>query len=136
MKTKIFETVTSRLPARGRAFDSIMKIFLFSALVVLALMALSARAEDLAARKSYLIGNYGYGLAKADRLASVLGTLAFYNIDPGEIDLTARNVQDEAKKKGLPWSIAKGFDTFCPVGPCIVPRDEVDLGKRRLDPRR
>jgi len=31
------------------------------------------------------------------------------------IDLTARNVQDEAKKKGLPWSIAKGFDTFLPI---------------------
>ncbi|KAJ5555263.1 hypothetical protein N7461_003733, partial [Penicillium sp. DV-2018c] len=31
------------------------------------------------------------------------------------IDMTARNVQDEAKKKGLPWSIAKGFDTFCPI---------------------
>lgn len=31
------------------------------------------------------------------------------------IDLTARNVQDEAKKKGLPWTIAKGFDTFLPV---------------------
>lgn len=31
------------------------------------------------------------------------------------IDMTARNVQDEAKKKGLPWSIGKGFDTFLPV---------------------
>ncbi|KAI4227859.1 MAG: hypothetical protein L6R36_002082 [Xanthoria steineri] len=31
------------------------------------------------------------------------------------IDMTARNVQDEAKKKGLPWSIAKGFDTFLPL---------------------
>ncbi|CCH41743.1 Fumarylacetoacetate hydrolase domain-containing protein [Wickerhamomyces ciferrii] len=31
------------------------------------------------------------------------------------IDLTARNVQDEAKKKGLPWSIGKGFDTFLPL---------------------
>ena len=31
------------------------------------------------------------------------------------IDMTARNVQEEAKKKGLPWSIAKGFDTFCPI---------------------
>jgi len=35
------------------------------------------------------------------------------------IDLTARNVQDEAKKKGLPWSIAKGFDTFMPVSNLI-----------------
>lgn len=31
------------------------------------------------------------------------------------IDLTARNVQDEAKRKGLPWSIGKGFDTFLPL---------------------
>ncbi|KAL8869687.1 MAG: hypothetical protein Q9174_004080, partial [Haloplaca sp. 1 TL-2023] len=31
------------------------------------------------------------------------------------IDMTARNVQDEAKAKGLPWSIAKGFDTFLPI---------------------
>ena len=32
------------------------------------------------------------------------------------VDMTARNVQDEARGKGLPWSIAKGFDTFLPVG--------------------
>ena len=32
------------------------------------------------------------------------------------IDMTARNMQDAAKKKGLPWSAAKGFDTFTPIG--------------------
>lgn len=32
------------------------------------------------------------------------------------LDMTARNLQAEAKKKGEPWSIAKGFDTSCPVG--------------------
>ncbi|OQN97699.1 hypothetical protein B0A48_16019 [Cryoendolithus antarcticus] len=31
------------------------------------------------------------------------------------VDMTGRNVQEEAKKKGLPWSIAKGFDTFLPI---------------------
>ena len=36
------------------------------------------------------------------------------------IDLTARNAQNEAKKKGLPWSIAKGFDTFLPVSNIIA----------------
>lgn len=36
------------------------------------------------------------------------------------IDMTARNVQDEAKKKGLPWSIAKGFDTFMPISAPIA----------------
>ncbi|KAK4990457.1 hypothetical protein LTR66_001048 [Elasticomyces elasticus] len=35
------------------------------------------------------------------------------------IDMTARNVQDEAKRKGLPWSIAKGFDTFLPISNSI-----------------
>ncbi|KAJ1934548.1 hypothetical protein FBU59_005663 [Linderina macrospora] len=40
------------------------------------------------------------------------------------LDLTARNVQDEAKKKGLPWSAAKGYDTFTPVGE-FIPKDQV-----------
>jgi acylpyruvate hydrolase len=35
------------------------------------------------------------------------------------IDMTARNAQDEAKRKGLPWSIAKGFDTFLPISNVI-----------------
>ncbi|KAK3904314.1 hypothetical protein C8A05DRAFT_42585 [Staphylotrichum tortipilum] len=35
------------------------------------------------------------------------------------IDMTARNVQNEAKKKGLPWDISKGFDTFLPIGNVI-----------------
>jgi acylpyruvate hydrolase len=34
--------------------------------------------------------------------------------------MTARNVQDEAKRKGLPWSIAKGFDTFLPISKPIA----------------
>lgn len=31
------------------------------------------------------------------------------------IDFTARDIQQEAKLKGKPWSIAKGFDGFAPV---------------------
>lgn len=33
--------------------------------------------------------------------------------------MTARNAQDEAKRKGLPWDIAKGFDTFLPMSNVI-----------------
>ncbi|TKA70274.1 hypothetical protein B0A49_06670 [Cryomyces minteri] len=40
------------------------------------------------------------------------------------IDMTARNVQDEAKRKGLPWSIAKGFDTFLPISN-IIPKSAI-----------
>ncbi|QPG73195.1 hypothetical protein FOA43_000502 [Brettanomyces nanus] len=35
------------------------------------------------------------------------------------IDMTARNVQAVAKKKGLPWTIGKGFDTFLPISPLL-----------------
>jgi len=31
------------------------------------------------------------------------------------LDLTLRDVQSEAKKAGLPWASAKGFDNSCPI---------------------
>lgn len=31
------------------------------------------------------------------------------------IDMTLRDVQNSLKAKGLPWEIAKGFDTACPL---------------------
>lgn len=31
------------------------------------------------------------------------------------IDMTARNLQNSAKSAGLPWTTAKGFDTFLPL---------------------
>jgi 2-keto-4-pentenoate hydratase/2-oxohepta-3-ene-1,7-dioic acid hydratase in catechol pathway len=31
------------------------------------------------------------------------------------IDLTLRDIQREARKKGLPWSVCKGFDGSCPI---------------------
>ena len=40
------------------------------------------------------------------------------------IDMTARIWQDEAKKKGLPWTAAKGFDTSLPLGD-FVPKNRV-----------
>jgi acylpyruvate hydrolase len=40
------------------------------------------------------------------------------------IDLTLRDVQGELKKKGLPWEIAKGFDTACPLS-AFVSSDQV-----------
>ena len=40
------------------------------------------------------------------------------------IDLTLRDVQAELKKNGLPWEIAKGFDTACPLS-TFVPRERI-----------
>lgn len=40
------------------------------------------------------------------------------------IDMTARNIQNEAKKKGLPWDISKGFDTFLPISK-VIPKSKI-----------
>ncbi|XP_037363698.1 acylpyruvase FAHD1, mitochondrial [Talpa occidentalis] len=40
------------------------------------------------------------------------------------LDMTARDVQDECKKKGLPWTLAKGFTASCPVS-AFVPKERV-----------
>lgn len=37
------------------------------------------------------------------------------------LDMTARDLQAEAKKGGRPWSVAKGFDTFAPLGALLAP---------------
>ncbi|HVL87127.1 MAG TPA: fumarylacetoacetate hydrolase family protein [Candidatus Thermoplasmatota archaeon] len=40
------------------------------------------------------------------------------------LDVTARELQAQAKKQGRPWTASKGFDTFAPVG-TVVPRADV-----------
>jgi len=40
----------------------------------------------------------------------------YYNEIGIGIDFTARDLQAEAKKKGLPWEIAKAFDQSAPLG--------------------
>ncbi|ARA92802.1 isomerase/hydrolase [Rhodothermaceae bacterium RA] len=64
-----------------------------------------------------LIGRTGKHIPESEALAYVGG----YAIG---LDMTARDLQAEAKAKGHPWSVAKGFDTFAPVG-AFVPADAV-----------
>ncbi|RII26201.1 MAG: acylpyruvase [Geobacter sp.] len=60
------------------------------------------------AELALLIGTGGKNIP----VDQTLSHLAGYGV---AIDLTLRDVQDELKKKGLPWEIAKGFDTACPL---------------------
>lgn len=39
------------------------------------------------------------------------------------IDFTARDIQDECKAKGLPWTLAKGFNDAAPVSEMIAPEE-------------
>ncbi|MEX1276240.1 MAG: fumarylacetoacetate hydrolase family protein [Bacteroidota bacterium] len=57
---------------------------------------------------TFLLGKGGRNVAPADAMEYVAG----YGIG---LDMTLRDVQAEAKKKGLPWTLAKGFDTSAPL---------------------
>ncbi|SHJ77256.1 5-carboxymethyl-2-hydroxymuconate isomerase [Malonomonas rubra DSM 5091] len=65
-----------------------------------------------------LIGQSGKNIAEEDALQHVAG----YGV---ALDLTLRDLQSELKDKGLPWEIAKGFDTSCPLSD-FVPAAQVD----------
>jgi 5-carboxymethyl-2-hydroxymuconate isomerase len=53
---------------------------------------------------------------------TALSYLAGYGV---ALDLTLRDLQSELKGKGLPWEIAKGFDTSCPIS-SFVPARQID----------
>lgn len=64
-----------------------------------------------------LIGNSGKKIVAANALDHIAG----YAV---ALDLTLRDLQTQLKDKGLPWDIAKGFDTSCPLSD-FVPADQV-----------
>ncbi len=55
-----------------------------------------------------VIGKKGKNIPKEEAYSYVQG----YAVG---LDMTMRDVQAEAKKKGLPWTVAKGFDTSAPI---------------------
>ncbi|KAH3789980.1 acylpyruvase FAHD1, mitochondrial-like [Dreissena polymorpha] len=59
-----------------------------------------------------VIGKPGSRISEQEAMNHVAGYVL-------ALDMTARDFQDEAKKKGQPWSLAKGFDTSCPVSSFI-----------------
>lgn len=87
---------------------------------------------DYEAELAVIIGKAGRGISKERALDHVWG----YTIVN---DVTARDLQARYSQ----WLIAKSQDTFCPMGPWAVTKDEVDLatagircfvnGERRQD---
>ena len=63
------------------------------------------------------IGKGGANIKAADALAHVFG----YAVG---LDMTRRDLQNDMKKQGRPWSIGKGFDHSAPIG-AITPAAQV-----------
>ncbi len=62
-----------------------------------------------------VIGRRGKDIAEGDALDWVFGFTAAN-------DVSARDLQNRIDGQ---WTRAKGLDTFCPLGPCVVTRDEI-----------
>jgi 2-keto-4-pentenoate hydratase/2-oxohepta-3-ene-1,7-dioic acid hydratase in catechol pathway len=66
------------------------------------------------------------------RRASASETLGHVDALTVAVDVTARDLQDAAKKAGGPWDQAKGYDTFLPLGPWHPFHAGLDLQDLRL----
>src|SRR5580765_3370832 len=80
-----------------------------------------SQAVDYEAELAVVIGKGGRGIRKADALDHVWG-YCIVN------DVTARDLQGRHKQ----WLIRKSQDSFCPMGPWLVSRDEIDLADTRV----
>jgi 2-keto-4-pentenoate hydratase/2-oxohepta-3-ene-1,7-dioic acid hydratase in catechol pathway len=65
-----------------------------------------------------VIGKAGYRIGEGRAMDYIAG----YTIAN---DVTAREMQAEHIEKKRPWTMSKSMDTFCPMGPYLVPRDAI-----------
>ncbi len=77
---------------------------------------LRSDAVDYECELAVVIGKRGKNIARADALQYVLGYTCAN-------DVSARDWQ--LKWGGGQWCRGKTFDTFCPLGPCLVTADEI-----------
>jgi 2-keto-4-pentenoate hydratase/2-oxohepta-3-ene-1,7-dioic acid hydratase in catechol pathway len=76
-----------------------------------------SKAVDYEAELAVIVGKAGRGIEAKNALDHVWG----YTIIN---DVTARDLQARYSQ----WLIGKSQDTFCPMGPFAVTRDEIDIG--------
>jgi fumarylpyruvate hydrolase len=72
------------------------------------------------------IGTGGKDIAQADALKHVWGWCC-------GLDMTRRDLQNEAKKTGRPWDMGKGFDHSAPMGELVKHDGSYDGSKGRIE---
>jgi 2-keto-4-pentenoate hydratase/2-oxohepta-3-ene-1,7-dioic acid hydratase in catechol pathway len=72
---------------------------------------------ELECELAVVLGKGGREVPRDAAMGHVLGYAVVF-------DITARDLQTDARAKGLPWTVAKGFDTFAPIS-AVAPADRV-----------
>ncbi|MCS7098002.1 MAG: fumarylacetoacetate hydrolase family protein [Candidatus Methanomethyliaceae archaeon] len=78
----------------------------------------ASKRVDYEVELAIVIGRGGRYISKERAYESIFG----YTILN---DITARDIQEKDFALSRPWLRSKGFDTFAPIGPFIVTRDEI-----------
>lgn len=73
---------------------------------------------DFEGELAVVIGRAGKNISETEAMTHVAG-YTIYN------DVTARDEQKRLQSRSLPWYLAKNYDTFGPMGPCLVTPDEI-----------
>jgi len=73
---------------------------------------------DYEAELAFVVGSRAKNVG-ADAAMDVIAGYTCLN------DVSARDIQRNDLSRSLPWMPSKNFDTFCPLGPCILPADLV-----------
>ncbi len=68
-------------------------------------------------------------IARGIDVSTAMEHIAGYGVG---LDMTLRDIQAAAKKEGLPWTVAKGFDTSAPVSTIIDRKSVRDPHNLRL----
>ncbi|MEM2260662.1 MAG: fumarylacetoacetate hydrolase family protein, partial [Candidatus Methanomethylicaceae archaeon] len=77
-----------------------------------------SKRVDYEVELAIIIGKKGRYIKKEDAYNYIFG----YTILN---DITARDIQEKDFSLSRPWLRSKGFDTFAPIGPYIVTKDEI-----------
>ena len=64
-----------------------------------------------------IISSKAKNVSREDAIKHIMGYAVI-------LDMTARDIQAEAKSKGLPWTVCKGYDGFAPISR-IAPQENV-----------
>ncbi|HSB72492.1 MAG TPA: fumarylacetoacetate hydrolase family protein [Candidatus Methylomirabilis sp.] len=75
-----------------------------------------SREVDYEAELAFIVARRGRHVSKAEALDHVAGYTAFH-------DVSARDYQ--LRKPGGQWMLGKTFDTFAPMGPALVTREDL-----------
>ena len=83
---------------------------------------------DFEAELGVVISDRAARISKAEAFDHVLGYVVCN-------DVTAREMQDRAKRSGQPWSVCKGYDTFFPMSEMKHAREVSDPGQLDIELR-